>query len=258
MQTSRGTKINHLIQTWPNGTIKDTSELTTLQVNSSLARDYIRQGWLVSVGRGVYAKAHDKLSWLGGLHQLQSSQLPIHAGGRTALELQGHVHYISSQKRDSFLFATPKTKLPAWFKNYDWKQKIVFTMTSLLAQSNESSFTEHDVGTFKVKISAPERAILELLHHVPQKISFDEAKQIMQGLGTLRPALMQTLLEQCNSIKVKRLFLFLAKDASHRWLTHLSRQNINLGSGKREIVKNGMLDKEFNITVPRDHDGELF
>ncbi|CCO22703.1 type IV toxin-antitoxin system AbiEi family antitoxin domain-containing protein [Maridesulfovibrio hydrothermalis] len=46
----------------------------------------------------------------------------------------------------------------------------------------------------------------------------------MQGLGTLRPALMQALLEQCNSIKVKRLSLFLAKEASHRWFTHLSRK----------------------------------
>jgi hypothetical protein len=33
---------------------------------------------------------------------------------------------------------------------------------------------------------------------------------------------------------------------------------IHLGSGKRVIVKNGILDKEFGITVPGDLDGELF
>ncbi|WP_320008078.1 type IV toxin-antitoxin system AbiEi family antitoxin domain-containing protein [Maridesulfovibrio sp.] len=66
----------------------------------------------------------------------------------------------------------------------------------------------------------------------------------------MRPTLTQTLLEQCNSIKAKRLYLYLARESGHRRLSRIKLDNIQLGSGKREIVENGMLDKEFNITVP--------
>ncbi|WP_320171211.1 type IV toxin-antitoxin system AbiEi family antitoxin domain-containing protein [Maridesulfovibrio sp.] len=259
MDQRRGTKINQLMLAWPNGTIKNSEELAKLEINKSLVQGYMEQGWLVSVGRGAYAKSHDTPTWLGGLHSLQQKDKPfIHAGGRTALELQGYTHYVSAQKREIFLFAPPKTKLAAWFAKYDWGQTIVFTSTSLFPDNLSDSFTEHDAGTFTVKISSPERAILELLHHVLQKVGFDEAFQLMQGLGTLRPTLVQTLLEECNSIKVKRLFLYLARESGHRWLSRIKRDSIQLGSGKREIVKNGMLDKEFNITVPKHNEEELF
>lgn len=247
------------MQEWPGGTVKTTSELARMHVSNSLVQGYIKQGWLVSVGRGAYAKPYDKVTWLGGLHSLQQTEPPqIHAGGRTALELRGYSHYSSAQERGMFLFAPPANKLPAWFAKYDWKQPIIFSMTSLLPFSIKDSFTSHDTGTFSVRISTPERAVLELLHHVPKKVGFAEAQQIVQGLGTLRPNLLQLLLEQCNSIKVKRLFLYLAKESGHRWFKHINQQPLALGAGKREIVKNGMLDKEFNITVPKNQNGELF
>ncbi|HEX9971507.1 MAG TPA: type IV toxin-antitoxin system AbiEi family antitoxin domain-containing protein, partial [bacterium] len=78
---------------------------------------------------------------------------------------------------------------------------------------------------------------------------FAEASHLMENLATLRPQLVQQLLEQCNSIKVKRLFLYFAEKHDHEWFNHLNKNKINLGSGKRVVVKNGKLDKKYQITV---------
>jgi hypothetical protein len=65
-------------------------------------------------------------------------------------------------------------------------------------------------------------------------------------------------LESCASIKVKRLFLFLAEKANHSWVKHLNIEKIDLGSGKRSIVKNGVYNPKFKITVPAElANGEL-
>jgi hypothetical protein len=259
MSQPRGSKINQLIQTWPNGTIKSSDELARLHISPSLVQSYVEQGWLVPIGRGVYAKSHDQLSWLGGVHCLQQSTSGfITAGGRTALELQGYIHYVPTQEREIFLFAPPRKKLPVWFARHDWGRNIIFTSTALFPLKPAKSLTEYDAGTFTIQISSPERAALELLYHVPGKVSFHEARNIIQSLATLRPLLVQTLLEQCNSIKAKRIFLYLARESGLRWFHRLNLATIDLGSGKRVIVKNGVLDKEFGITVPGNIEGELF
>ncbi len=73
----------------------------------------------------------------------------------------------------------------------------------------------------------------------------------MEGLATLRPDLAQRLLEQCRSVKAKRLFLYLAEQSNHSWFDKLEKAGINLGKGKRVVVKGGRLDTKYNITVPR-------
>ncbi|MCF6194867.1 MAG: type IV toxin-antitoxin system AbiEi family antitoxin domain-containing protein, partial [Kangiellaceae bacterium] len=61
---------------------------------------------------------------------------------------------------------------------------------------------------------------------------------------------LNDLLLQCKSIKVKRLFLWLAERQNYAWFKKLDIENLNLGSGKRVIAKGGKLDKEYQITVP--------
>lgn len=56
----------------------------------------------------------------------------------------------------------------------------------------------------------------------------------------------------CRSVKVKRLFLFLAQKADHAWFKKLNTADLDLGKGKRMIVKNGALDKTYGITIPKE------
>ncbi len=67
-------------------------------------------------------------------------------------------------------------------------------------------------------LSAPERAILELLDELPDHESFHQADMLMQSLSTLSPVRMQKLLVDCRSVKVKRLFFFFADRHQHAWL----------------------------------------
>ena len=53
---------------------------------------------------------------------------------------------------------------------------------------------------------------------------------------------------------MKRLFLIYGRENDqHSWFKELRIEKINLGSGKRVIVQNGVLDKKYHITVPREY-----
>jgi hypothetical protein len=73
----------------------------------------------------------------------------------------------------------------------------------------------------------------------------------MEGLVNLRPVIIQELLEQCKSIKVKRLFLYMADKQKQSWFKYIDKAKIDLGSGDRSLVKDGVYIKDYKITVPR-------
>ena len=103
-------------------------------------------------------------------------------------------------------------------------------------------------------MSSPERAILELLNEVPERETFHQADMLIEGLRNLSPRKLQKLLLDCRSVKVKRLFLWFAERHNHAWMQQLDCKEIDLGSGKRMLVRGGKLDRKFNITVPEKLD----
>ena len=92
---------------------------------------------------------------------------------------------------------------------------------------------------------------MECLYLAPNTQPLLEVYELMDGLNNLRPTSVQQLLEACTSIKVKRLFLYLAEKAGHQWLSYLDLERIDLGSGKRAIVKGGSYVPKYQITVPK-------
>lgn len=93
---------------------------------------------------------------------------------------------------------------------------------------------------------------MEVCARVPRDYSYEEANHLMEGLPTLRPHRVQALLERCTSVKAKRLFLHLAERSGHAWLPGLDLARMDLGSGKRMLIKGGRLDRKYLITVPRE------
>ena len=74
----------------------------------------------------------------------------------------------------------------------------------------------------------------------------------------VRAKIMQYLLENCTSVKVKQVFLYLSEKTNSRYLKKLNLNEINLGKGKRQIViHNAKLNKKYMITVDENHDGEF-
>ena len=62
---------------------------------------------------------------------------------------------------------------------------------------------------------------------------------------------VQNLLEQCSSIKVKRLFLYMAEKSQHDWFKYINLEKIDIGKGKRSLVKDGVFVAKYAITVPK-------
>jgi hypothetical protein len=220
-------------------------------VSPKLAEQYRKGGWIDAVGRGAFVRRGDKVGWQGAVYALQKYlDKPIQPGGRTALELQGDAHYVRLGPRSQVhLYGPPGARLPRWFTQHDWGVALHYFGSSLLPGNIDTSGKWN--GDFVLSLSSPERAILEVLDGVPQVAGFDEAARLMEGLPSLRPGLMQKLLQACTSVKVKRLCLFLA-DATHMpWREAINDKRLDLGVGKRQIVAGGRLDHRYGITVPR-------
>jgi hypothetical protein len=99
--------------------------------------------------------------------------------------------------------------------------------------------------------SSLERAIIEVLSLVGENESgFVHAAELFEGLTAIRPKVVNELLAACRSLKAKRLFLFLGAHYQYPWFEKLDRSAIDLGKGKRLIVRGGRYDSEFRITVP--------
>jgi hypothetical protein len=253
MNRHNGSKLNQLLKIWPAKTVAVHSWLEKQDVYRQLVSSYQKGAWLKSVGRGAFVRFNEDVDWTGALYSLHEQlHLPIHVGGKTALELKGYAHFLPMGKRPKVsLFGSRLTKLPSWFKKHDWGVNIEYSMTNLFPSKGECGLTKHDLGSYSISISAPERAIMEVLYFIPKRQSFEEARLLMEGLTTLRPKLVQELLELCRSVKVKRLFLFMAEECHHSWMKQLEREKIDLGKGKRFIITGGRLDPVYNITVPK-------
>jgi len=256
MGTESKTKINRLIRQWTVGTPSATSYLVATGFSRDLLVKYKHSGWLEPFGRGAYIRSGDRVDWTGALYTLQNQlSLPVHAGGKTALQLKGYAHYLPAKQNRVFLYGTRGLILPTWFKEDRFGVKFVVTRTNLFPGDCREGFTDFKERDFSVRIAAPERAAMEMVHLVPKEVGFDEAQLIMENLVALRPDAVQWLLEACRSVKVKRLFLYMAEQKGHPWLSKLDLSKIDLGKGKRMIVRHGRFDAKYRITVPATREG---
>lgn len=220
---------------------------------------------LTSVAPGVYTRWNSKLSWEAVVSHLQQDlNLNLTIGGLTALDMQGFSHYLAlGGKKTIHLYGT--AKLPTWlekvlpdveFKWHSERELLGKNQPVIPDPQNDPLARFTKVQPWKdvehtIRLSSPERAILEILLGIPNEMSFEHADQLMQGLSTLSPRSLQALLEDCDNKKVRRLFFWLAERHQHSWLGKLHPEKIDFGYGKRMLVKDGTLVKKYNITVPR-------
>lgn len=251
MSTNSEIKLKKLLEIHVPGTIMLASWLVQNGFSHDLQQRYRKSNWLESVGVGAFKRPGETISWQGALSSLQNqTKLAIHVGGLTALAMAGFSHYLRTEKEKVYLYSAQQIKLPLWFKKYFNSETIVHIRTSMLPGSG--GLNDYQIAQIPLIISSPERAILESLFLVPDKLDLMEVYQIMTSLVNLRPAMIQKLLEGCTSVKVKRLFLYMAKKANHQWFQFLDLSGVSLGAGDREIVKNGAYNSEFQITIPKE------
>ena len=252
MSSQTESKLNQLLKEWPRGTVATQSWLEGRGIYRQLTRRYLTSGWLQHLGRGAFVRAGDSVDWLGGLYALQRQLgLRVHVAALTALALKGSAHYLPlGKKTEVFLFGISRQRLPAWFLNHPWDVRVRYHCPKLFDRAVPAGLTQIKREAYTVEASAPERAILEVMHLATTNEAVEHAVQLMEGLSTLRPQVAQALLEACRSIKVKRLFLWAAQHSGHRWFDRMSPGVLDLGKGKRVLYRGGCLDATYQITVP--------
>ena len=244
------TKINSLIQSSPRGSVLLPLWLLSQGYSYELQQAYRKSNWLKSIGKGAMLKSGDPLVLTGALSALQNVvNLNIHIGGRSALELQGLAHYLQINAYETTLFVNGRAKLPVWFEKNDWNTKIKLFRLSFFSDET-LGMIDFQEGDLKMKISNPARAMMECLALCPEKFTLSESYELMEGLGSLRPAIVQELLENCKLLKVKRLFLYFAEKANHSWFKYLDTNKIDLGVGKRSLVESGVLVSKYKLVLP--------
>jgi hypothetical protein len=252
MALRKTAKINQVLQQWPKGTVATQTWLNGLGVSSKLASWHVGSGWLARFGPRAFCRPGDRVNWQGGVYALQSQLgMTVHVGGRTALELQGRSHFVPlGRHKKVILVSDQPEQLPAWFRKHPWEASIEHHSLSLFEHLTDGATTSLDCGGFQLVISSAERAIMEQIRLASTNDDIKQIYQLMEGLGTLRPKVVQALLEHCRSTKVKRLFLWTAETGGHAWFGRLDSSRIALGKGKRQIYKGGRLSQKYQITVP--------
>ena len=243
------TKINKLLQKWPYNAVATAKWLKSEGVDHRQASKYVQSGWLNRLGHGAYVRAGSSVDWAGGVHALQTQLgLDVHLGAVTAMELRGHAHYLALGGRAIVLFGTLGTKLPAWFSAQHWSQPVTLVTTGVFQDCNEYT-SILNVDGVELATASLERAAFEMMYLVPMRQSYEEAVQIMETLTTLRPQVVQQLLESCTSVKTKRLFMHVAEQLELPCLPHLDVSDVNFGSGRRSIHSGGTLERKYDLVL---------
>lgn len=245
------TKLKKLFIALEQGKVVTSSFLKSLGISENLRQYYLESGWLQSLGRGAYKKPDDIIEWQGAINAIQNQlNFKVHVGGLTALALNGYSHYFKLSKESLYLFSPQRIRLPKWFTDYNWDAELHHKATSFLPR--ELGIKSMSVKGISVNVSSPERAMMEYLFLAPQQADLIECFQVFEGLTSLRPVLVTELLSGCSSIKVKRLFLYMAEKANHQWLQFIKMDNIDLGSGNRMITEKGVYNAKYSISIPKE------
>jgi Transcriptional regulator, AbiEi antitoxin, Type IV TA system/Transcriptional regulator, AbiEi antitoxin N-terminal domain len=237
----------------PEGLVVDRAWLYAQGVSRPNIDYYLRTKRLEAVARGAYRRPGPPLKWEHFVYSLQALGYSVHVGGRAALELQGYTHYLSmSGKQQIDLYGV--RHIPASLLMSSPPIKLVVHSVDLFNEVPTEAITTKPFGHWDwlIKYATPELALLELLSAVNSEADFSVMDKFFESAVTLRPSLLNNLLGTCKQVKAKRLFLWFANRYHHAWLKQIEASKINLGSGKRVIVTGGALDKQYQITVPRE------
>ena len=287
MGYQKQSKLSRLHQCLPEGLVADTEWFGRMGYPGALRSRYVKSGWLESVVRGVFRRplhvpgldgVVSPLDWGQVLVSLQSVMgFPVAVGGRTALDLHGHVHYLQPHGPVA-VHIYGEAGAPSWLGKLPLAQRFTVRNSGRLFRSGaiaglvaereswhgangrghagegEGGLTwgAFGVADWPIIASSPERAMLEMIDELPNRESFNQVDMLMDGFVWINVKRMNELLRECRSVKVKRLFLWFAERHGHQWLKGIERGRIDLGKGRRMLGWGGKVDPTYLISVPEE------
>lgn len=217
--------------------------------SKQLLNRYRSSGWLSSLCKGVMYRTGDKLSAFGALQSFNEQMgKSFRIAAHSALELWGFNHYVPMGK-PLLMVSTASGKMPQWMKYDAFDREFKFFTTEVFISAQITTLTYLN---WRLLISSPEQAFMECLLLAPRQYDYMDLFYIMEQLTTLRPDIVQSLLETTKNYKIKRLFLYMAEKAGHYWFDELNLANIDLGTHKLQLVKSGVYINKYKMTIPKE------
>jgi len=258
----KGTYKRSLKTLLPYGMLATKRWLAEQGLSAHALDNAVKTETLLLLATGVYSQYSRSVSWEGVVASMQRMEKgstenvpPVVVGGLSALGLSGLSQYLSLGNAPH-IHLYVQGKLPKWLARLSLPMKFEGHSTSKLwpesVLQDKAFIKEHkwEAELPPVYFSCPEKAMLELLMDLPGTVTFEHADELMQGLVNLSPRKLDLLLKACKSVKVKRLFFWLAKRQNYPWFSKLNVEDYDLGSGKRVVAIGGKLDTDYLITVP--------
>jgi len=235
MATTGTSKLNALYTRLAPGTPLISEELAALGISADLAVHYVRAGWLTRLTRGVYCRPNETLALHPSLVLLERRLNGLHVGGKSALDWYGLRQYVSQQPV-LHLYGWAAARLPDWFTERfpaEYHRKRLF---------DEQPDALLHVGSFEKRsgapqVSAPERALLELLSEVGVRQPLQEARELVESAYSLRADVLRELLQHCTSVKTVRLCLQLGREGSLPWVAKLDPATLPTGSARSWVSR---------------------
>jgi hypothetical protein len=211
----RHKSIKALQWAFPRGTPFDSGQLRKLGVSPALAHHYLKSGWLARLGRGVFMFPNDTLRREDSLKFLSRHVEGFHVGGKTALAWRGIRHNLPAREPIS-LWGQGKAVLPPWFTD---RFPARYTARNPFSPELPKGFGLHPLPETPdgVLVSEPERALLEMLSEVGVHQGVEEARNIMEGIRSLRIGTLTKLLINCQRVKVRLLCVGWAEELNLPW-----------------------------------------
>ncbi len=230
MATTQRDKLNRLYTHLAPGTPLTSEDLAALGISADLAVHYVRAGWLERLARGVFCRPNDPPALHPSVALLQRSFEGLHVGGKSALDWHGIRHYVA-QRPVLHLYGWKAGRLPEWFTQRfpaEYHRKRLF---------EERPGALLHVRPFENRkgaplVSAPERALLEVLSEVGVRQSLQEARELVESSYSFRADVLRDLLKHCTSVKTVRLCLQLGRELSQPWASKLDPSQLPKGSDR--------------------------
>ncbi|MCY3996983.1 MAG: type IV toxin-antitoxin system AbiEi family antitoxin domain-containing protein, partial [Rhodobacter sp.] len=243
----------------------DAAWLVARKIDRKSIFNYVEKGWLEKVARGIYRRPDPEIfaadianEWRRAVLSIQHlMKWQCHVGGQTAMALAGFEHYVRFDDAGPICLYG---ETPSWMKRlpnadgFRYRTNALFNTRSGISGAGDTNDGNLDQTSAPRRLiqSTPERAILEWLNELPNKTTFHSVDVVFEGLATLRPKLLMSLLQDCRSIKVKRLFFVFADRHNHAWCKYLEKDQIDMGVGPRALVEGGKMHPDHSIYVPSD------
>ena len=214
-------KLNRLYTRLAPGTPLTSEDLAALGISADLAVHYVRAGWLHRLARGVYCRPNDTLPCTpacSAAAQVRGVARRRQVGARLVWRAP-----VPVPTPVLHLYGWTAARLPDWFTQ---RFPAEYHRKRLFKEQPDALLTSRRSRTPGApQVSAPERALLEVLSEVGVRQPLQEARELVESTYSLRADVLRDLLQRCTSVKTVRLCLQLGRELSLPWAAKLDPRN---------------------------------